>query len=117
MAEPSGIFDDDAFVTVLKGLVSMHHAIYPNIPPQGIYFESIVEGAFDKVQKPWAVVAGSNRNLAGHDLEVDGRRLSIKTETGAGTDESRISITKLCTCAQYDSHSWFARLVPSASIF
>ncbi|HKV39255.1 MAG TPA: hypothetical protein VJX67_08585 [Blastocatellia bacterium] len=96
MNEATGIFGG-AFVTVLKGLVSMHHTLYPSIPPQGIYFESLVEGAFDKVQKPWAVIKGSNRDLAGHDLLVDDKKLSIKTETGAGTDDALIAITKLCT--------------------
>lgn len=96
MPEPSGIFDS-GFVTVLKALVSMHHTLYPTIPPRDIFFESLVEGAFDKVQKPWAPLEPSARSFSGHDLLVDAKKLSIKTETGAGTREDSIHITKLCT--------------------
>jgi hypothetical protein len=96
MAVPSGIFDQ-GFTTVLKSLVSMHHTLYPDIPPRDIFFESLVERAFDKVQKPWDMIEGTRRNAAMHDLLVDGKKLSIKTETGKGTKATHISITKLCT--------------------
>ncbi|MGH9759282.1 MAG: hypothetical protein ACREDR_41845 [Blastocatellia bacterium] len=99
MAEASGIFDQ-GFVTVLRGLVSFHHTLYPDIPPRDIFFESLVERAFDKVQKPWDLIEGTARNAAMHDLLVDGKKLSIKTETGKGTKPARISITKLCTTEQ-----------------
>jgi len=67
------------------------------VPPQGIYFEALVEEAFRWIKKPFTVVQGTGRNLAGHDLLVEDKRISLKTETGVGTDSKRISITKLCT--------------------
>ena len=35
--------------------------------------------------------------MAGHDLLVEDKKISLKTETGAGTHPEMISITKLCT--------------------
>jgi len=96
VAQPSGIFDP-GFVTVLRGLVSMHHSLYPDIPPRDIFFESLVERAFDKVQKPFDLIKGTPRNASMHDLLVDGKKISIKTETGKSTNAKTISITKLCT--------------------
>jgi hypothetical protein len=107
--EPSGIFDE-RFLTVLQGLVSMHHTLYPNIPPRDIFFESLVEVAFDRVQKPWAPISATVRSFSGHDLLVDDKKMSIKTETGAGTKESLVNITKLCTT---EKEPWdAATLVP-----
>jgi hypothetical protein len=77
--------------------VNVHHSIYPSIPPQGIYFEALVEQSFKRIKKPFTVITGSGRNLAGHDLLVEDKKMSIKTETGAGTHPELISITKLCT--------------------
>jgi len=56
-----------------------------------------VEEAFRWIKKPFTVVQGTSRNLAGHDLVVEDKKISLKTETGLGTDAKRISITKLCT--------------------
>jgi hypothetical protein len=96
MALASGIFEAN-FVTVLKGLESMHHTLYASIPPRDIFFESLVERAFDKVQKPWAPLKASSRSYSGHDLLVDDKKVSIKTETGEKTKRASINITKLCT--------------------
>jgi hypothetical protein len=95
MAE-STIFQVD-FQIALRALVNVHHSIYPRIPPQGIYFEALVQEAFTKIKKPFTVIEGTTRNLPSHDLLVEEARLSLKTETGAGTDPQQISITKLCT--------------------
>ena len=95
MAE-STIFQVD-FQIALRALVNVHHSIYPRIPPQGIYFEALVQEAFTKIKKPFTVIEGTTRNLPSNDLLVEEARLSLKTETGAGTDPQQISITKLCT--------------------
>jgi restriction endonuclease SmaI-like protein len=91
-----GVFDE-AFLIAIKTLVNVHHSIYPLVPPQGIYFESLVEQAFNRARKPFTVIEGSGRNLAGHDLLVEDKKISLKTETGKGTKPDLISITKLCT--------------------
>jgi hypothetical protein len=90
------IFGDD-FLLALKTLVNVHHSIYPLIPPQGIYFESLVEQAFKRVRKPFATVEATTPNQPTHDLIVEHSRISLKTETGAGTKLDLIHITKLCT--------------------
>lgn len=91
----SGVFND-AFLANLQGLVGVHHSIYPAIPPQGIYFEALVESALRNVKKPFSVIPTA-RNQPTHDLLVEDVRLSIKSETGKGTKLDRITITKLCT--------------------
>lgn len=84
-------------MTTLRGLIGVHHSIYPRIPPQGIYFESLVETAFLRTKRPFSIIEGTARNAATHDLLVDDQRLSIKTETGQSTKARTITITKLCT--------------------
>ena len=96
MPDPSGIFEE-GFLIAIKTLVNVHHSIYPHVPPQGIYFEALVEQAFNRAKKPYTIIEGSGRNLAGHDLLVEGQKISLKTETGKGTNPDLISITKLCT--------------------
>ncbi len=96
MPDPSGIFEE-GFLIAIKTLVNVHHSIYPHVPPQGIYFEALVEQAFNRAKKPYTIIEGSGRNLAGHDLLVEGQKISLKTETGRGTNRDLISITKLCT--------------------
>jgi len=92
----SGLFPVD-FQIALKGLIAVHHSIYARLPPQGIYFEALVEKAFRATKRPFTVVEGAGRNQPVHDLLVENARLSLKTETGYGTHPSQISITKLCT--------------------
>lgn len=105
----SGFFLDD-FQLALRTLVNVHHSIYPRIPPQGIYFEALVEEAFKKVKKPFTPIKGAARNQPTHDLLVDDVRISLKTETGLGTKARQISITKLCTT---EKEPWTAEaLVP-----
>jgi len=94
MAHP--VFTDD-FLVALRALVNVHHSIYDRIPPQGIYFEALVEEAFGRIKKPFTPIRGTTPNVPGPDLLVENIRLSIKTETGAGTDPQLIHITKLCT--------------------
>jgi hypothetical protein len=91
----SGVFND-AFLSTLQGLVGVHHSIYPNIPPQGIYFEALVETALRNVKKPFSVIPTA-RNQPTHDLLVENVKLSVKSETGKSTNLNRITITKLCT--------------------
>jgi hypothetical protein len=85
------------FLHALRTLVNMHHFIYRSVPPQGIYFEALVQEAFTTIKKPFTPIEPTPRNLPAHDLLVEGIRISIKTETGAGTKGKRITITKLCT--------------------
>ncbi len=92
----STLFPQD-FLIALRALVNVHHSIYPRIPPQGIYFEALVEEAFRKIKKPFTVVEESGRNQPMHDLLVEEARISLKTETGTGTHPELIHITKLCT--------------------
>lgn len=96
MPEPSGVFEAD-FLTALRVHIGTHHSIYARVPPQGIYFEALVEKAFRTVKKPYTVIEGTSRNQPTHDLLVENKRLSLKTETGTGTHSDRITITKLCT--------------------
>ncbi len=87
----------EAFVSSLKSLIESHHALYPNIPPQGIFFEPLVARAFRRSGWPADEVMLSQTNSPQHDLRVGSHRISLKTETGAGTHPNLISITKLCT--------------------
>jgi hypothetical protein len=96
LPDPSGVFEGD-FLTALRVHIGTHHSIYASVSPQGIYFEALVEKAFRTVKKPYTVIKGTARNQPTHDLLVEEKRLSLKTETGAGTHSDRITITKLCT--------------------
>ena len=96
MPDPSGIFQAD-FLTALRALIGTHHSIYGRVPPQGIYFEALVEKAFKIAKKPFTPIQPTGRNQPTHDLLVEDKRISLKTETGAGTNSDLISITKLCT--------------------
>ena len=96
LAAAHPIFGAD-FLIAIRALVNVHHSIYPTLPPQGIYFEALVETAFRQIRKPFAVVEPGGRNQPRHDLLVEGSRISLKTETGQGTDRELIHITKLCT--------------------
>jgi type II restriction enzyme len=96
LPEPSGVFQPD-FLIAIRALVNVHHSIYPQIPPQGNYFEALVEEAFRWIKKPFTPVKRTGANLAGADLIVEDRRVSLKTETGLGTNPGFINITKLCT--------------------
>lgn len=55
------------------------------------------EEAFRWIKKPFTPVGRTGGNLAGPDLIVEDRKVSLKTETGLGTHSELISITKLCT--------------------
>jgi hypothetical protein len=93
---PSELFPVD-FLIALRVLVNVHHSIYRQLPPSGRYFESIVQQAFTWAKKPFTPIENTGRTLPAHDLLVDGLRISIKTETGEGTDHRSITISKLCT--------------------
>jgi len=96
------------FLIALRALINVHHSIYPQIPPQGIYFEALVQEAFKKIKRPYTEIKESGRNLPSHDLLVEGRRISLKTETGLGTNKDFISITKLCTT---EREPWTPRIL------
>jgi hypothetical protein len=87
----------ETFIEILQHWIGTHHTIYPRLPPQGIYFESLVERAFLHAGWPRDQVVLENPNSPRADICVGNTRLSLKTETGRVTRENRISITKLCT--------------------
>ena len=88
---------DRGFLYVLQHSIDIHHSIYPTVPPQGVYFEALVEKTFNEIKKPFSLVEAGGRNLPRHDLLVGKTRISLKTETGIGTRRDSITITKLCT--------------------
>jgi len=81
LPKPSGVFEAD-FLKALRAHIGVHHSIYARVPPQGIYFEALVENAFRTVKKPYSVIEGTSRNQPTHDLLVENKRLSLKTERG-----------------------------------
>jgi hypothetical protein len=87
----------EPFSSAVQDLIARHHSIYPRIPPQGIFFESLVERAFLSAGRPRNEVVATTPNSPWHDLSVSGVRLSIKSETGRATKPAKIGITKLCT--------------------
>ena len=72
MPKPSGIFDP-GFLVALEVSVKIHHIIYARLPPQGIYFEALVEESFRKIKKPFTVIERGGRTAPGHDLKVENR--------------------------------------------
>jgi hypothetical protein len=54
-AVPSGIFTE-GFLIAIKAMVGVHHSIYPSVPPQGIYFEALVERAFKRTKTPVTII-------------------------------------------------------------
>ncbi|HET9178654.1 MAG TPA: hypothetical protein VFQ24_09905 [Terriglobia bacterium] len=101
------IFTAD-FIVTLRGLIGVHQSIYPQTPPQGIYFEALVEEAFKRIRKPVAVIEPGGKNQPRHDLLVENVRISLKTETGDSTKLDQITIAKLCTT---EREPWEARVL------
>ena len=93
---PGELFTE-RFITALTIWIQTHHSVYPRLPPQGIYFESLVERAF--LHSGWArdLVVLENPNSPRADIKIGDTRLSLKTETGRVTRRDSIGITKLCT--------------------
>ena len=85
------------FIAKLRAWIATHHTVYPHLPPQGIYFESLVERAFLRTGWPRDQVILTHPNSPRADITVGETRLSLKTETGNVTRRRLISITKLCT--------------------
>ena len=89
------------FLEALQRLVDHHHVIYPTIPPKGRYFEALVEKAFKTVRQPFTWVKPTTPNAPREDLIVGEIRISLKTETGLGTNPKFILISKLLTTEKY----------------
>jgi hypothetical protein len=87
----------EEFLSAVESLVNRHHTIYPRLPPQGLFFEALVDQAFRRAGWSREEVVLTTPNSPWHDLSVGGVRLSIKSETGKATRVNKISITKLCT--------------------
>lgn len=115
---PSGIFPE-GFRIAIQAMVGVHHSIYPTVPPQGIYFEALVERAFRRIKKPFTIIEAGGRNQPRHDLLVENHRISLKTETGAITRDDRISITKLCTTERdpWDAGTLVGRVLEHLSTY
>jgi hypothetical protein len=105
------------FIAHLKFVVQQHHLAYPRIPPQGIFFEALVERAFRLTGIHPTEVVPTTANTPREDLQIPGGRISIKTETGIGTRPDLISITKLCTTERepWDSPTLIQRAVEHLS--
>lgn len=97
MAFDDGVLFDRPLLGHLRKLIRRHHTLYPAVPPQGIYFESLVERAFLLSDWPREKVTLEHPNSPKADILVGKTRLSLKTETGKITRPNSISITKLCT--------------------
>ena len=93
MAYSPGELFTDKFIGALQTWIHTHHTVYPKLPPQGIYFESLVERAF--LHSGWArnVVVLENPNSPRADIKIGDTRLSLKTETGRVTRKNSIAIT------------------------
>lgn len=94
---PNGTLFSQDFIAKLRTWIATHHTVYPHLPPQGIYFESLVERAFLHTGWPRDQVILTHPNSPRADITVGETRLSLKTETGNITRRRLISITKLCT--------------------
>jgi hypothetical protein len=105
------------FIAHLKLVVQQHHLLYPRIPPQGIFFESLVERAFRLTGIHPTDVIPTTANIPKEDLQIPQGRISIKTETGIGTHPDLINITKLCTTERepWDSPTLIQRAVEHLS--
>ena len=75
------------FLERLRDWIATHHKVYPRLPPQGIYFESLVERTF--LHSGWSreEVVLENPNSPRADIKIGNTRLSLKTETGRGTPQ------------------------------
>ena len=93
---PTELFTTEFLIT-LRSLIGVHHSLYPSIPPQGMYFEGLVERSFRTIRVPFTEIEGGGTVAPRHDLLVGSDKMSLKTETGQGTDRDFINITKLCT--------------------
>ena len=110
--DDSSVFDVE-FLTFLKTFVDVHHSIYPTVPPQGIYFEALVERTFRAIHKPLTVITSGGVNQPRYNVQIEGQRISLKTETGIGTKRSLINITKLCTA---EREPWDAETLKTRAI-
>ena len=103
----------DQFLAAVQSLVERHHTIYPRLPPQGLFFEALVEQSFHLAGWRDCEVIPTTPNSPQHDLSVAGVRLSIKSETGKATKIDNISITKLCTT---ETGTWDAKSLVAHTI-
>ena len=94
--------------------MDVHHSIYPTLPPQGIYFEALVERTFRAIHKPLTVIRTGGVNQPRYDIQIEGLRISLKTETGIGTRRHPINITKLCTT---EREPWDAETLKARATF
>ena len=60
------------FQEALRGLIAVHNSIYPLVPPQGIYFEALVERAFRRTKKPFTWIEPTGRNQPNPSFAIRG---------------------------------------------
>src|SRR3990170_1713559 len=101
------VFTEGLLLTI-QNLIVQHHTVYPSLPPQGQFFEALVQRAFHLCVAPEVQVIASTPNAPSFDLMAAGQKFSIKTETGRGTDANLITITKLCTT---EKEPWAAQVL------
>ena len=87
----------ERLLDTVQSLITQHHTVYRRLPPQGVYFEALMERAFDLCGAPGQIIDPTRVNAPSYDVLVGTERLSLKTETGRGTNPTLIKITKLCT--------------------
>jgi hypothetical protein len=63
------------FLYFLNASVDLHHHLYPAVPPQGIYFESLVERTFREINKPMTVVKVGGTTQPRYDILFEGHRI------------------------------------------
>lgn len=117
MGNERGTLFTNEFLSSLRSLIETHHSAYPSIPPHGRAFEDLAERAFRQSGWPEVQVVLSTPNSPRHDLLVGSTRVSLKTETGVGTNPEFITITKLCTTERepWDSPTLIQRVLEHLS--
>lgn len=98
----------ERLLDTVQSLITQHHTVYRTLPPQGIYFEYLMERAFDLCGAPGQIIDRTQVNAPSYDVVVGPERLSLKTETGRSTNSSLVKITKLCTT---EKEPWTAEVL------
>lgn len=66
---------EQALGLTIETLVKQHHTVYPDLPPQGIYFEKLARRAFELCAAPGARIEQTTPNQPEFDLAVAGAKL------------------------------------------
>src|SRR3990172_386414 len=77
MPKQFALLFSEQFIERLRHWIGTHHTIYPQLPPHGIYFESLVERAFLHAGWPRDQVVLEHPNSPKADIRVGRMRLSL----------------------------------------